>query len=212
MNIFKQVAMNKETQKFFDDHLGTADVELIPIKKGGSDRSFFRLCLPDKTSYIFMHYGTEVEENAHWSAINKFLAGLEISVPQIIAQDLKQHFLLLDDLGDVDLWAQRELPWDKRRDCYLQVLTQIRRLHAYPLDRMPANLKLSESYSPRLYQWEHDYFLENLEFSPAKFLILGVSRYFTNVHAARGNPERMASTCTRTCFALACMHTGHTYG
>ncbi len=137
--------MQKEIQKFLTEHLGKVDFNLEPIKKGGSDRSFFRVFLPDKTSFIFMHFGAEVEENAYWADINKFLAGLEISVPQIVAQDIRQHFILLDDLGDVDLWSQRVLPWDKRRDYYFQVLTQIRRLHAYPISQIPADLKLSES-------------------------------------------------------------------
>jgi len=154
--------MNREMQKFLKEHLGAEDFELIPIKKGGSDRNFFRVCLPDETSFIFMHYGNEVEENAYWATINKFLTGLDICVPQIVAQDIKQHFILLTDLGDVDLWSQRVLPWDKRRNYYFQALTQVRRLHAYPLERLPADFKLSESYSPRLYKWEHDYFLENL--------------------------------------------------
>jgi aminoglycoside/choline kinase family phosphotransferase len=154
--------MNKNIQKFLNDHLSAGDFELTPIKKGGSDREFFRVCLPDKTSYVFMHYGNEVEENAYWVGINKFLAGLDISVPRIIAQDVSQHFLLIEDLGDVDLWSQRALPWDKRRDYYFQALTQIRRLHACPLVSIPTNLKLSESYGPRLYKWEHDYFLGNL--------------------------------------------------
>jgi aminoglycoside/choline kinase family phosphotransferase len=154
--------MNKEIQKFLNDHLGAVDVEFAPIKKGGSDRSFFRVCLPDKTSYIFMHYGNEVEENAYWADINKFLSGLDIAVPRIIAQDIKRHFILLTDLGDIDLWSQGALLWDKKRDYYFQALTQIRRLHAYPLARIPADLKLSASYGPGLYKWEHDYFLENL--------------------------------------------------
>ena len=152
-----------DIKKFLADNLySTASFEIIPIKKGGSDRSFFRVCLPDKSSFIFMHYGMEVEENAYWANINKFLAGLEISVPEIVAQDVQQHFILMEDLGDIDLWSQRILPWNKRRDYYFQVLIQIRRLHAYPLVSIPANLKLSESYGPRLYKWEHDYFLENL--------------------------------------------------
>ena len=154
--------MDKEIGKFLSQQLGNADFKLEPIKKGGSDRSFFRVCLPDKTSFIFMHYGMEVEENDYWADINNFLAGLDISVPQIIAQDADQHFILLDDLGDVDLWSKRTLPWDKRRDYYFQVLTQIQRLHAYPLAMLHADLKLSESYGPELYKWEHDYFLENL--------------------------------------------------
>jgi aminoglycoside/choline kinase family phosphotransferase len=172
--------MTKEIQIFLNVHLGSVDFELIPIKKGGSDRSFFRVCLPDKTSFIFMHYGNEVEENAYWVDINKFLAGLKISVPQIVAQDIKQHFILLTDLGDADLWSKRTLPWDKRRDYYFQVLTQIRCLHAYPLDRLHADFKLSESYGPELYKWEHDYFLENLvrevcklELSPSLLKDLG---------------------------------------
>lgn len=154
--------MNKEIQIFLNNHLGVLDFELIPIKKGGSDRSFFRVYLADKTSFIFMHYGMEVEENAYWADINKFLADIDISVPQIVAQDLKQHFILLTDLGDVDLWSKRTLPWNKRRDYYFQVLAQIRRLHAYPLAGLPADFKLSESYGHGLYKWEHDYFLENL--------------------------------------------------
>jgi len=172
--------MTKEIQIFLNNHLGSVDFELIPIKKGGSDRSFFRVCLPDKTSFIFMHYGMEVEENDYWADINKFLADIDISVPQIVAQDIKEHFILLDDLGGVDLWSQRELPWNKRRDFYFQVLTQIQRLHAYPLARLSANFKLSESYGPVLYKWEQNYFLENLvrevcklELSPSLLKDLG---------------------------------------
>jgi hypothetical protein len=154
--------MNKEIQKFLNDHLDAVDFELIPIKKGGSDRSFFRVCLLDKTSFIFMHYGDEVKENAYWASINKFMAGLEVCVPRIIAQDIPKHFILLEDLGDIDLWSQRSLPWDKRCDYYFQAFTQIRRMHAFEFTSIPADLKLSESYGPRLYKWEHDYFLENL--------------------------------------------------
>ena len=154
--------MDKEIEKFLSKHLGNADFKLEPIKKGGSDRSFFRVYLADKTSFIFMQYGMEVEENAYWADINKFLADIDISVPQIVAQDIKKHFILLTDLGDVDLWSKRTLSWNKRRDYYFQVLTQIRRMHAYPLVRLPADFKLSESYGPELYKWEQNYFLENL--------------------------------------------------
>ena len=148
---------------FLSDNLGSTDsFELIPIKKGGSDRSFLRVCLPDKSSFIFMHYGTDIEENSYWAGINKFLADLEISVPQIIAQDIKQHFILMEDLGDVDLWSQRILSWDERRNYYYRVLAQIRHLHFVELKKIPMDLKLSPGYGPKVYRWEHDYFLENL--------------------------------------------------
>jgi N-acetylmuramate 1-kinase len=154
--------MHKEIQKYLSEYLGRADFMLEPIKKGGSDRQFFRVSLPHKDSFIFMHYGDEVAENAYWASINSFMASLGINVPRIIEQDIPRHFILLTDLGDVDLWSERSLPWEERREYYFQALTQIRRLHAYPLARIPADLKLSESYSLRLYKWEHEYFLENL--------------------------------------------------
>ncbi|MGD0022755.1 MAG: aminoglycoside phosphotransferase family protein [Smithellaceae bacterium] len=150
-------------KKFLSDNLGSRTTfEILPIKKGGSDRSFFRVSLPDKTSFIFMHYGTNIEENAYWIGIDKFLSSINIFVPRIIVQDLRQHFILMEDLGDIDLWQQRTLPWHTRRDYYYRVLTQIRRLHSFKLKKIPTNLKLSPRYGPKLYRWEHNYFLENL--------------------------------------------------
>ena len=154
--------MQKEIQKFLIEHLGTAGFQLDPIKKGGSDREFFRVSLPHGDSFVFMHYGDEVAENAHWSVLNRFMASLHIHVPRMIIQDVARHFILLEDLGDVDLWSLRFEPWEERRDFYFQVLTQIYRLHSFELKLIPGDLPLSETYGPRLYQWEHDYFLENL--------------------------------------------------
>ncbi|HON59805.1 MAG TPA: phosphotransferase [Smithella sp.] len=154
--------MHKEIQKFLTGHLGRVDFKLEPIRKGGSDRRFYRVVLSDEISFILMHYGDEVAENAHWASINKFMASLGMTVPQIILQDAGRHFILMEDLGDVDLWSLRFESWAKRRDYYFQALAQICRLHSFSLERLPADLPLSESYGPRLYQWEHDYFLENL--------------------------------------------------
>jgi hypothetical protein len=154
--------MHKEIQKFLREHLGKVDFELEPIKKGGSDRQFFRVTLPHQDSFVFMHYGDEVAENAHWAGINKFMSSLGMNVPRIIAQDVPRHFLLIEDLGEVDLWSERFLRWEDRRDYYFQALTQIYRLHSFDLKSIHADVQLSESYSPRLYKWEHDYFLENL--------------------------------------------------
>jgi len=160
--------MQKEIQKFLREHLDKVDFKLEPIKKGGSDRQFFRVTLPHQDSFVFMHYGDEVAENAHWSGINKFMASLDINVPRIITQDIPRHFILIEDLGDVDLWSERFLPWNERREYYFQVLTQIYRLHSFDLKSLPADVQLSESYVPRLYKWEHDYFLENLVWEVCK--------------------------------------------
>ncbi len=174
--------MQKEIQKFLTEHLGHEDFTLEPIKKGGSDREFFRVSLPHEDSFIFMHYGDEVAENAHWSGINKFMASIKMNVPRIIIQDVSRHFILLEDLGDVDLWSLRFEPWEERREFYLQVLTQIRRLHSFDLRLLPADVQLSESYGPRLYKWEHDYFLENFVWEVCKIKL-------TSANAAKLNQE-----------------------
>jgi len=153
--------MGQEIEKFLTSHLGTAEFELLAIKKGGSDRRFFRVVLPDQSSFIFMHYGTEVAENAYWTGINRFLTGINIAVPQILAQDDRLRFILLEDLGDLDLWSQRNVSWPERRDYYDQVLRQIRNLHAFKLYSVPANLQLAEGYGIKLYRWEQQYFLDN---------------------------------------------------
>ncbi len=154
--------MHKEIQQFLAGHLGKRDLKLEPIKKGGSDRAFFRVILPKNNRCIFMYYGTEVEENSFWSGINDFLTRLGISVPRIIAQDTTRRFILMEELGDVDLYSQASAPWKIRREYYFQALTQIHRLHSFAVKSLPADVQLSESYGPRLYKWEHDYFLENL--------------------------------------------------
>lgn len=160
--------MQKEIEKFLNDHLGTKNYELVPLKKGGSDRSFLRVSLQHETSFVFMHYGDDVAENAHWAGINKFMVSLDINVPRIITQDASKHFILLEDLGEVDLWSLRFEPWEERRDYYFQALTQIYRLHSFDLKSIPADVQLSEAYGPGLYKWEHDYFLENLVWEVCK--------------------------------------------
>lgn len=164
----KDEFMQKQIKIFLDDYLGTKNYELVRLTKGGSDRSFFRVSLQHETSFVFMRYGDEVAENAYWADINSFMSSLDITVPRIIARNDREHFILMEDLGDTDLCSQRFALWEKRRDYYLSALTQIYRLHSFDLKSFSPNLQLSESYGPRLYKWEHDYFLENLVFAVCK--------------------------------------------
>ncbi len=174
--------MQKEIQKFLTEHLGKTDFKLESIKKGGSDREFFRVSLPHGDSFIFMRYGDEVVENANWAGINQFMASMDINVPRIILRDIPRHFILIEDLGDVDLWSLRFEPWEERRNHYFQVLAQIHRLHSFDLKSTSPDVQLSESYGPRLYKWEHNYFLENLAWEVCKIKL-------TSADAAKLNKE-----------------------
>ncbi|HQL00670.1 MAG TPA: phosphotransferase [Smithellaceae bacterium] len=153
--------ITSEIRTFLNQHLGHVDYRLVPIEKGGSDRHFFRVILMDARSFIFMRYGTEVEENAYWTAINRFLNDLHLPVPLIIAFDAGKRFVLTEDLGDDDLFSQKGLPWSKRRHYYLAALSEIHRLHRHPPDQIPPGLKLCRGYDRDLYVWEHNYFLDH---------------------------------------------------
>lgn len=153
--------MNKEVRQFLNDHLSALEFQYDPINKGGSDRNFYRVRLPDGQTFIFMQYGTEVDENAYWAGINRFLTDLSIPAPRIIAYDHKQHFLLIEDLGDTDLYSLRTQPWHRRRTYYLKALSEIHRLHRYPLSDLTPAMKLANGYDRAFYTEEHQYFREN---------------------------------------------------
>ena len=153
--------MNDDIRKFLTDHLSMADFTTDPIIKGGSDRRFYRVRLPGGATFIFMEYGTDIEENAYWAEINRFMTEIGIPVPRIIAYDSRRRFMLLEDLGDADMHSLRAAPWRKRRRCCLMALSAIHRLHRTPLSDVPASLKLCRGYDRSLYTWEHAYFREN---------------------------------------------------
>lgn len=153
--------MNRDIRQFVNHHLGAVEFQYDPILKGGSDRTFYRVRVPGGSTFIFMEYGTDVEENAYWAEINRFMTEIGMPVPRIIAFDFRKRFMLIEDLGDADLYSLRAAPWRKRRRHYLTALSGIHRLHRTPLSDVPASLKLCRGYDRSLYAWEHAYFREN---------------------------------------------------
>ncbi|MCX5829876.1 MAG: phosphotransferase [Deltaproteobacteria bacterium] len=142
------------------------------ITKGGSDRCFYRLSLPNGKSFLFMAYGRQQEENAYWAGIAAFLAELGVSVPAVYGHDPELGFVLMEDLGDRDLWSYRHEPWEIRRDLYRKVLQRISPLHIFAqsspgkgnggrsANLSPRSPRTMKGYDRELYRWEHDYFLE----------------------------------------------------
>ena len=150
----------------------TGRIAIRAITKGGSDRCFYRLTMPDGKSFLFMAYGRQQEENAYWAGIAAFLAGLGVSVPAVYGHDPELGFVLMEDLGDRDLWSYRHEPWEVRRDLYRKVLQRISPLHTFaefspgkgkrgePANLPPRFPRTMKGYDRDLYRWEHDYFLE----------------------------------------------------
>lgn len=132
-----------------------------PISRGGSDRTFYRLSWPSHSA-LLMHYRFERRENAFYAPIGRFLNEIGVRVPEIYGHDAEQGFLVMEDLGDDDLWSYRTASWDVRRPLYEKTLNVIRHLHTYPLVSFPEKtVPLMEGFDAALYGWERDYFREH---------------------------------------------------
>jgi len=137
-------------------------IEISPLKGRGSDRSFFRVKWNRKDSAILIHYDPKRMENTYYVDIAVFLREIDVSVPRLIGHDPTGYLIVMEDLGDTDLWSLRNVPWKTRRGLYQKTLTIAHRLHSFPEKKFPsARLRLMEGFGPDLYRWERDYFRDH---------------------------------------------------
>lgn len=78
--------------------LGIQDYQCAPASADASFRRYFRITTPDGTR-IVMDAPPEHEDCRPFIAVAGLLAASGVRVPEILAQDLAQGFLLLSDLG-----------------------------------------------------------------------------------------------------------------
>jgi len=155
----------KDIIAFAREALGLSEsipIELSPLERRGSDRTFFRLRWKQKDSAILIHYDPKRVENTYYADIAKFLRQINVSVPQIIRHDPTLCLIAMEDLGDTDLWSLRGGPWETRRILYQKTLAIAHRLHSFPEKGFPSDrVRLMESFDPNLYRWERHYFRDH---------------------------------------------------
>jgi len=156
-------SLGEETEAFVRHALGLqadSPLALVPVGRGGSDRDFFRVGVPGRGPAILMRYGRLREENQFYAAIAGFLGEIGVAVPEITDHDPERGLILMEDLGDEDLFAFRGAAWEIRRSLYEKVLILAAKIHDFPPGRLPAGLRLMPAFGPELYRWERDYFRE----------------------------------------------------
>ncbi len=137
-------------------------IGLFPLEGRGSDRTFFRLKWNNKNSAILIHYNPKRLENTYYADIATFLHDIDVSAPRMIRHDPMDCIIVMEDLGDRDLWSFRETSWENRRVLYLKTLQIIHRLHGFPEKDFPSRrVRLMEDFSLGLYHWEQDYFRDH---------------------------------------------------
>lgn len=149
--------------RFVREALGISErisVRLDIIPRGGSDRAFYR-CTMGELNVILMQYGLERAENALYADIGRFLKEIGIRVPEVIAHDSDRRLVLMEDLGEKDLWLARNEPWMTRSALYRDTLSMVAKLHSFPLKNFPGGIgRLQPAFGPDLYLWERSYFRE----------------------------------------------------
>lgn len=136
-----------------------AETRVAPLQKQGSGRRYCRLS-DDRQSWVWCAYNPERRENAGFAAIADFLKRLGIRVPEVqlhlgdacelVSRDLGQEVLVRTDAMDT-------------AECLFQVVQQVARLHVLgdPAARLE-ELPLQRGFTKGLYDWERDYFRENV--------------------------------------------------
>jgi aminoglycoside/choline kinase family phosphotransferase len=150
---------------FARDALGLSEstpMELSLLEGRGSDRTFFRLRWNQKDSAILIHYSPKRVENKYYGDIAVFLREIGVPAPLLIRHDPARSLIVMEDLGDTDLWSLRNTTWETRRALYQKTLAIAHRLHSFPETNFPSDrVKLMESFGSDLYRWERDYFRDH---------------------------------------------------
>jgi aminoglycoside/choline kinase family phosphotransferase len=140
----------------------SVSIELSPLEGRGSDRTFFRLRWNRTDSAVLIHYDPKRVENTYYADIAVFLHEIGVPAPRVIRHDPAGCLIVVEDLGESDLWSYRETPWETRRALYQKTLTITHRLHAFPKNDFPSGrVGLMEGFGPHLYRSERDYFKEH---------------------------------------------------
>lgn len=158
------IADNDEITRFARTALGLPEstpVGVFPLRGRGSDRVYYRLRWNDAGRAIAVRYDPKRVENSYWPHIASFLQEIDIPVPRLIGHDKNLCLVVMEDLGDGDLWSLRDGPLSGRITLYEKTLAVVHRLHSFPLkDFQSRGVRLMEGFGPALYRWERDYFKE----------------------------------------------------
>ena len=137
-------------------------IELLPFEGRGSDRDFYRLKWSHQDLAILIHYNPRRVENRYYADIATFLRRIEVSVPRMIRHDPNRCLIVMEDLGDTDLWSLRKTPWETRRPLYEKTIAVAHRLHSFRMKDFPSSrVRIMEGFGPNLFRWERTYFREN---------------------------------------------------
>lgn len=164
-SVFAPVPNGGERERigaFLKQAMATDSLELDPLDKGGSDRKFYRMRTPGRPARIVLHYvGEKSSENDRYVAVARLFRRIGVNAPEIAMYHAGEGLIAMEDLGQADLWAFRNHPWDVRRPLVEAALRQVSRIHARARQALQAHpFDLHVPFDAALYRWEREYCFE----------------------------------------------------
>jgi N-acetylmuramate 1-kinase len=150
--------VDRTRQRF--PHYHHAQVEIVPLEKGGSDRRYYRVRFSPEYSLILVKHTPGKSDDERFVSIANLLEGIGVNAPFIYHQDRAEGLIWMQDLGEEDLWHHRKEPWNVRRALYQSAIDQVITLHRTD-PSYTSQLGLLPGFDEALYRWEQNYAVEN---------------------------------------------------
>ncbi|MGV7119393.1 aminoglycoside phosphotransferase family protein [Sphingopyxis sp. 550A] len=110
---------------------GWGDAQILPLAGDASFRRYFRV-VGEGRQAVLMDAPPPHEDPRPFIAVAEFLCALGLTAPAILARDLDQGLLLIEDFGDVRLRETLDAKPDAEADHYAGVTDLLVHLHARP--------------------------------------------------------------------------------
>ncbi len=148
-----------------------ADTAGAPVRRlagHASLRSYWRVGVPPRSHVVMvLPPDARPEEVTKGGApaestfvdVQRYLAGLGVRVPRILAFEEREGLMVLEDLGD-DMLETRLLAGDAREPLYARAIDQLARLRAAAEAHPTGSIAFTRSFDRDLYRWELDHFRE----------------------------------------------------
>ncbi len=110
---------------------GWTEAQILPLAGDASFRRYFRVLACERRA-VLMDAPPPHEDPQPFMARANWLEGVGLTAPRVLAADLEQGLLLLDDLGDTQMRQAVETDPTSERNLYETAVDVLVHLHDHP--------------------------------------------------------------------------------
>ena len=152
-------------------YLSGLTAQVTELKKGGGTRRFFRSEFRGVPA-VFCLYDDGKEENRYYAGLARFLKEIGVPAPAVLLDVPQENLLVMEDLGETDLWSLRKEHSVECLSAYRSALEGLASLHLHGLENLGAETPIMrDGFNQDYYRWEREYFLKNAVDDGMKILL-----------------------------------------